>query len=351
MKKKEKKVFVAMSGGVDSSVAAYLLLEQGYEVEGVTMRLGLGPDQTANAEKVAKQLKIKHRFVDVQEEFEKRVIDYFCREYRSARTPNPCVQCNKNIKFGILMDLAVRENAFFSTGHYARIVFNAQEERFELKKACDLKKDQSYVLFLLKQKQLSRILLPLGELNKDRTKAIAEKLGLPVNESESQDICFISHKHYAEFMEERDPDFDPRPGDIVLRSGKVVGRHKGIIFYTIGQRKGLGIAYKDPLFVLGFDPENNRVIVGEESELYQDGFEVEESSFTDEGFSAKEFRAEVKIRYNNMPHNALIVDSGKGVLRVRFDAPQKSVTPGQAAVFYEDDRVIGGGIISRLISF
>ena len=338
-----------MSGGVDSSVAACLLKKQGYEVEGVTMLLGLGEEKAENAVNVARALKIKHRMVDVRDEFKKKVVEYFCNEYLMARTPNPCVQCNKNIKFGILMDMAVKEEAMFSTGHYARINYSPEEMRFELKKARDRKKDQSYVLYVLKQEQLARIILPLGEMEKGRTKQLAAEFGLPVNESESQDICFIQHKHYVDFMKEYVPGFDPVAGEIVLRNGKVLGRHKGIMFYTIGQRKGLGIAYHSPLFVLGVDLPGNKIIVGEEQELYKDVFEVGEVVFNDKRFSALQFRAKVKIRYNSTAHSALCTPIDKSVFRVKFDDPQKSITPGQAAVFYEGERVVGGGIISRVV--
>jgi len=343
---KKKTVLVAMSGGVDSSLAAYFLLKKGFDVEGITMQLSAGQDNLKKARNIAKILKIKHRAVDVDKEFTRKVISYFCREYINGNTPNPCLCCNKSIKFGLLMDKMKNRFEYFATGHYARIGYDKSRDIYSIRKARDNSKDQSYVLYMLNQKQLSRLLLPLGKLTKQQVRQKARQLKLPVNvRDESQDICFIKGENYADFISRISSSFEIKPGDIVNSRGKIIGAHKGTIFYTIGQRKGLGIAHKVPFFVTGFDIEKNRVIVGEEKELYAVSFKVKDVVFAHPAFRRNKFQAWVKIRYHHKPARAGIEAEGEDIFRIRFLKPQKAITPGQGAVFYIRNTVLGGGII------
>ncbi|MBR5913997.1 MAG: tRNA 2-thiouridine(34) synthase MnmA [Selenomonadaceae bacterium] len=339
-----KKVAVAMSGGVDSSLTAALLLERGFEVVGVTMQLD--DDFSAqDAKSVASHLGIVHYVADFREIFRTEIEDYFVAEYLRGRTPNPCVRCNKKIKFGKLLDFAKSIGAdYLATGHYARIVF--EDGKFKLKKGVDLKKDQSYVLYNLTAENLSRIIFPLGEFSKTETRELAEKLKLPVaNKPDSQEICFIPNDDYKDFISRRAGDVDAlKAGDIVNTSGKVLGSHNGVANYTIGQRKGLGIAAEYPLYVVRIDVENHQVVVGKSEELFSDELTADNVHwiYKPENFPAK---LQAKIRYGFRVSDCTVESFGDN-LHVTFNEPQRAITKGQSIVFYDGDELLGGGIIS-----
>jgi len=342
-------VVVAMSGGVDSSVTAALLHREGYTVKGVTMTMPSVFQHVERAQNVARHLGISHEVVDVHEQFSAQVIDTFCQEYLNGKTPNPCVRCNERIKFGILADMAKQEAALFATGHYARIHHDTVLKRFELRQAADSRKDQSYVLYILGQDLLSRLLLPLGSYTKAAVKQMAQEWRLPVDLNvESQDICFIPEGDYGQFIQ-RHRGVKPEAGDIVLKNGTILGRHQGTIFFTIGQRKGLGVSYQYPLFVVDIDPAQNKVIVGPEEELYANQMYVSDARFTHPSFMLDSFPAAVKIRYASLPAMAQVKRAENTRWCVNFFTPQKAITPGQAAVFYDRDLVLGGGTIGEVV--
>jgi tRNA-uridine 2-sulfurtransferase len=357
----KKRVVVAMSGGVDSSVTAHLLKEDGFEVIGATMRVwkktiqkGLdrccGASDVEDARHVAQKLGIPFYVFDMEEEFEKEVIQYFCKEYEKGRTPNPCIRCNEKIKFNSFLRNALDLEAdFIATGHYARLEFDEKMKRYLLKKGLDSKKDQSYVLFSLTQNQFSRILLPLGHFEKEEVRMKALQLGLRVHDKpESQEICFIHELSYHSFLRER-LGGAVEPGSIVDQRGNVLGKHKGIPFYTIGQRRGLGLARDKPLYVTGIDRENNQIIVGEEADVYADSFLADSVNWIIDPLSGPSISAQVKIRYNHPGAVAsLFIKENKEVL-VTFRSPQKAITPGQAAVFYHGEIVLGGGWIREVV--
>ncbi len=346
----KNKVVVAMSGGVDSSVAAALLMKQGYEVVGLTMRLGLGSlpmaelktDPAVDAARVAQQLGIEHYVVDFGEFFHSQVITPFCQEYQDGRTPNPCINCNKKLKFGKLLDKAQELGAeYLATGHYVRIA--ERDGRLYIRKALDPKKDQSYFLFSLDQQQLSRCLFPLGDLTKEQVRNIAAELGLVVaQKGESQDICFIPDGNYIEFLEQS--GISRSGGEIIHVSGQVLGQHQGVHRYTIGQRKGLGIGWTEPLYVIALDVQGKKVIVGEKEHLKSAALEVSTCSWSIPAPQAA-FSCACRIRYRHQETPARVEPLVDGGARVCFDQAQSGVTPGQAAVFYEGDLVVGGGWI------
>jgi tRNA-specific 2-thiouridylase len=351
-----------MSGGVDSSTAAWLLKEKGYEVIGATMCIGTteraqgGPSRCCgladieDARRVALQVEIPFYVFYLRDEFEREVIEYFCGEYAKGRTPNPCILCNERMKFGSFLEKALDLGAeYISTGHYARLEFDECRKQYLLKKGVDRRKDQSYVLFSLNQNQLRSVLFPLGDFRKEEVRQRAFQLGLRVHDKpESQEVCFIHETSYHPFLQERLRE-SIEPGPIIDQKGNVLGRHKGIPFYTIGQRRGLRLAKGKPLYVIGIDRKRNALMVGEEREVYGDTFLVNSVNWINSREVASSFTAQVKIRYNHPGSEAVISPKGKGEVQVEFKTPQKAITPGQAAVFYDGETVIGGGWIKGVI--
>ena len=338
-----KRVAVGMSGGVDSSVVAGLLKEQGYDVVGLTMKLMPDSPESDDAAKVAEVLGIEHHTVDFSEIFGEMVVDGFIDEYKRGRTPNPCIACNRFLKFGALMEHAVSLGAdYVATGHYARI--EEQNGRFLLKKS-HAKKDQSYVLYHLTQQQLRHILLPVSGMEKSEVRTHAERLLLPVaQKSDSQDICFVPDGDYAGFIK-RYTGLKFEPGCFIDENGSVLGEHKGIIHYTIGQRKGLGVSFGEPLYVTKIDAQNNTVTLGKGGGRYSAELYADDLNFIPFDRPDEPFRAEVKIRYNDIPKAATVQMTDKNTAKVEFDEPRKAITAGQAAVFYDGDTVVGGGTI------
>ncbi len=344
-----------MSGGVDSSVAALLLQRQGFDVVGVTMKLYsldqadlpdyyrgcCTVDDVEDARIVCHRLGIPHYVLNVQKEFQEHVIDYFCSEYQQGRTPHPCIACNDKIKFNFLATRAsILDAKYVATGHYARIENGS--EGFALKKGLDAAKDQSYVLFGMGQEELGRTLLPVGGYSKEDIRQLALEADFPNAEKpDSQDICFIPFGDYKAFLEER---ITTSSGEIVDQDGKVLGQHKGIEFFTVGQRRGLGLTSTEPLFVLRVDSQANRVVVGPESALYQGQLSVSRVNYVAGQAPAGPTPVKVKIRYKFEEAPAILHPQPEGA-SVVFEQPQRAVTPGQAAVFYEGDKVVGGGFI------
>lgn len=351
-----------MSGGVDSSVAASLLKEMGYEVVGATMRIWKGGESresvdrccgagdVEDARRVAQQIRIPFYVVNLAEEFEREVIQYFCEEYRRGKTPNPCILCNERVKFGSLLKKARELDAdYLATGHYARVEFDEKTGRYGLKKGVDQRKDQSYVLFSLTQEQLHFALFPLGEYRKEKVRQQAFELGLRVHDKpESQEICFIQEASYHSFLLEKLGE-SIEPGPILDREGRVLGTHQGIPFYTVGQRRGLRLAVGRPLYVVEIDRAKNAIIVGEEEEVYGHTFTADSVNWIASPRLSPSFSAYVKIRYNHPGSEAILSATGEDKVVVRFKEPQKAITPGQAAVFYEKDQVLGGGWIKEII--
>jgi len=348
-----KKVMVAMSGGVDSSVAAMLLTDEGYDVSGVTMCLGIAAEEDSarccgatavdDAKRVCDRLKIPHHVFDYALELEDKVIAKFISEYKKGRTPNPCVECNRYLKFGSLLEKAkVLGFDFLATGHYAAIERN--EEGYCLKRPKDRKKDQTYFLYSMPYEGLRNVLFPLSCLTKDEVRELAKKASLPVAEKqESQDICFVTQKNYQEFLLERVQKLNPGP--IVDMQGKILGKHRGIIFHTIGQRGGLGISHSTPLYVVSIDPDKNRIVVGEKKDLMAKSLVAGDTNMLAKSWPGQVY---AKIRYRKK--EALCdVTAANGKLRVIFAEEQEAITPGQSVVFYENDRVLGGGVIEKVL--
>jgi tRNA-specific 2-thiouridylase len=296
---------VALSGGVDSSAAALLLKEAAYEVLGIHMRLWESPRldyQAHRAENICRILGIPYHQVDLQKEFESRVVDYFCQEYRRGQTPNPCVACNQRIKFGLLLDKALSLGTdYLATGHYVKVEHSRDGHR--LLKAADTSRDQSYFLYTLTQEKLGHVLFPLGEYSRDDVKQMAKQAGLPTATKSSQDICFISQKNYGAFLSQR---FSTLPGDIIDTQGKKLGQHRGIAFYTIGQRHGLGLASCQPLYIIRIEPEHNRIVLGPEKELYSQKLTAQKLSWISGKAPREPITAKAKIRYKSKEAEAIL---------------------------------------------
>lgn len=351
----KKKVVIAMSGGVDSSTAACLLCEQGYEVIGVTMKFpsfsaeGLknccGVQGIEDARAVAGRLNIPYYVLNYEKEVEDTVVKYFCGEYLSGRTPNPCIVCNREIKFGSLLAKARSLGAeYIATGHYARI--EQTSGRYLLKKGVDIKKEQSYFLFALSGQQLASILFPLGGYTKQEVRSLAREHGLKVHDKPgSQEICFLGDTDYRDFLKSRYDAAIFRLGDIVDKKGGKLGRHEGVVFYTVGQRKGVGSRGR-PYYVTGIDIEKNTVIIGEEADIYRDELLAERCNWTAVDGTEAKLDVKASIRYNHKPAEAEVFPEEGNKARVKFKEPQRAVTPGQAVVFYREDIVVGGGWIS-----
>ncbi len=356
---KKKRVLLGMSGGVDSSVCGHLLKEQGYDVVGVTMKVWpqdcisraedkcCGPSAIADARGVAHALGIPHYVVDESNQFEQLIIEYFSSEYQAGRTPNPCVMCNEKLKFGNLWTKARALGCdYIATGHYT--IIEHHPDRAVLRKGIDPKKDQSYFLFSLKQEQLSHALTPLGGMSKPEIRAIARQLGLRVADKvDSQEICFVPGNDYKAFLRGHLGEKEFHTGGIYDKAGNYIAPHEGIEMFTIGQRKGLPGGSPRPMYVIDIDPDTNSVIVGEAEDLVAEQFEIDRINWISQGEINEPIDVNVKIRYAHPGADATVYPQGDGTARVRLHSPQKAVTPGQAAVFYQGDIVVGGGWICR----
>jgi tRNA-uridine 2-sulfurtransferase len=372
---KRQRVVCGMSGGVDSSATAALLIEQGYDVIGITLKLWpqdcvnraedkcCGPQAVTDARSVCDKLDIPYYLIDEAAEFQKHVIQYFADEYKAGRTPNPCVMCNQNLKFGRLIDRADQLGAdFIATGHFARIERSSEREfalfenqsrltsaatRYLLKRGRDARKDQSYFLFSLRQDQLARAIFPLGEKTKSDTREVARHCQLKTaDKEESMEICFVPDNNYGGFLQSANL-VQKTLGDIVDLHGHILGQHDGIAFYTIGQRKGLGITTSKPVYVVELDAENNRVVVGDDSALDRDEFVADRCNWHPFDKLMEPIEVTAKIRYNHPGTPATISPLENNRVKVKLHTPQRAITPGQAAVFYQDDLVVGGGWITR----
>jgi tRNA-specific 2-thiouridylase len=346
-----KRVVVALSGGVDSGVAAVRLVDQGYHTSAVMLRLWAQSDehhptsQAVNrARALSDRLGIPFRLLDARQLFRKEVVEYFISEYAAARTPNPCIPCNRDIRFGFLLRWARRQGAdFLATGHYARV--RRQDGRYQLLRARDRAKDQSYVLHTLTQEQLAHVLFPLGELTKEDVRAIARERGLGVaGQPESQDVCFLAGEDYRPFLAQRAPEA-VRPGPILDTSGQILGRHTGLVNYTIGQRKGIGVPAPHPLYVLALDRERNALIVGSAEELGHKECTVAQMHYISGEVPREPFSASAKIRYRHRAAAFTATPLPERRLRVSFKHPQRDITPGQYLVLYQGEVVLGGGVI------
>ena len=354
------RVMLGMSGGVDSSVAAAVLLELGYNVIGVTMQIWPDMDEDRkhveggccslsavdDARRVADSIGIPYYVLNFKDVFQQKVIDYFNMEYLKGRTPNPCIACNRFVKFESMLQKALSMGMdYIATGHYARTAVDEETGRYLLKKSVTAAKDQTYALYTMTQDQLSRTLFPIGEFTKDKVREMALELHLPVaHKPDSQEICFVEDNDYGRYISEN-TDADIRPGFFIDRSGNRLGMHKGIIHYTVGQRKGLGISFGKPMFVVAINPEDNTVVLGDEKEVFSPELTASDLNFISIPKLTGEMKVAVKIRYSAKEAPAVISPLNDGRVRVLFDEPQRAITPGQSVVFYDRDSVVGGGVI------
>lgn len=355
-----KKVVVGLSGGVDSSVAAYLLKKQGYDVIGVTMQIWqeqevieeeenggcCGLSAVDDARRVAQALDIPYYVMNFRQVFQKQVMDYFVEEYLQGRTPNPCIACNRYVKWESLLQRGLELGAdYIATGHYARII-QLPNGRYTLKTSKTTAKDQTYALYNLTQHQLSHTLMPVGEYTKDEIRQIAEEAGLPVaHKADSQEICFIPDNDYAGFIDREAKDRVPKPGNFVTTDGKILGQHKGITHYTIGQRKGLNLSMGKPVFVTKICPKTNEVIIGDNEDVFTNTLLCKNINYMGMEDLNQPRKVFAKIRYAHKGEMCLLEKVGEDMIRCTFDNPVRAVTPGQAVVFYEQDYVLGGGTI------
>lgn len=353
------KAIIAMSGGVDSSVAAYLMQSQGYDCMGITMKLFANDDigiprehsccsldDVEDARSVAYALGIPYHVFNFSARFKEDVIDRFISAYENGVTPNPCIDCNRYLKFDKLHHRA-RELGYdyVVTGHYARIAYDNDKNRYLLKKAVDETKDQSYVLYSMTQKQLEHTLFPLGELHKTEVRKIAEENGfINAKKHDSQDICFVQNGTYADFIEQHTGRMYPS-GHFVDKNGVILGNHKGIIRYTLGQRKGLGIPYSEPLYVTAINKSDNMVILGTDSDLYSKTLTADNINLISVSRIESPIRVKAKVRYRQSEQPATVIQTDDDLIKVEFDEPQRAITKGQAVVLYDGDTVLGGGTI------
>ena len=356
----KEKVVVGMSGGVDSSVAAYLLKEQGYDVIGVTMQIWEDEEQQRteenggccglsavdDARRVADRLEIPYYVMNFKQEFQKKVVDYFVEEYLAGRTPNPCIACNRYVKWESLLKRSMEIGAdYIATGHYARIA-KLPNGRFAIRNSVTARKDQTYALYNLTQFQLAHTLMPIGEYEKDQVRRIAQEAGLPVAaKPDSQDICFVPDGDYAAFLKKKAGERMPGEGDFVTRDGTVLGKHKGITHYTIGQRKGLGLSMVEQVFVSELRPKTNQVVVGEETQVFKKELLCDHLNFMGMEDLEEPRKVWAKVRYAHKGQWCRIEKQGRDLIRAEFEEPVRAITPGQAVVFYEGEYVLGGGII------
>lgn len=356
----KEKVVVGMSGGVDSSVAAYLLKEQGYDVIGVTMQIWEDEEQQRteenggccglsavdDARRVADRLEIPYYVMNFKQEFQEKVVDYFVEEYLAGRTPNPCIACNRYVKWESLLKRSMEIGAdYIATGHYARIA-KLPNGRFAIRNSVTARKDQTYALYNLTQFQLAHTLMPIGEYEKDQVRRIAQEAGLPVAaKPDSQDICFVPDGDYVAFLKKKAGERMPGEGDFVTRDGTVLGKHKGITHYTIGQRKGLGLSMGEPVFVSELRPKTNQVVVGEEPQVFKKELLCDHLNFMGMEDLEEPRRVWAKVRYAHKGQWCRIERQGRDLIRAEFEEPVRAITPGQAVAFYEGEYVLGGGII------
>ncbi|GAB1421811.1 tRNA 2-thiouridine(34) synthase MnmA [Anaerolineales bacterium] len=353
-----------MSGGVDSSVAAALLVEQGYDVVGMMMRLwsdeAMGgaehnrcctPEQMADARRIADNLNIPFYVLDTKSVFRNTVVEFFIDQHRQGFTPNPCMECNRHIRFDYLLKNALALDAdFLATGHYARIQYDTTADSYHLKKGLDEHKDQSYVLSVMGQPQLAKTLFPIGEYPKQQVREMAAKFGLSVaSKKDSQDLCFLGQNDYRDFLRLHAPEI-MQPGPIVLSNGDVVGEHQGLSNYTIGQRKGLGVYFSEPLYVLAMNPYRNALVVGTKEELGFDQFYADRVNWVSGQAPTESIRAEVKIRYKARAVSATVTALDEDRVKIELDEPVLDLAPGQGAVFYQSDICLGGGRILQVKS-